>query len=88
MQFADAKLWEGRKESAGELSVRDGIFAQVSLGAFVTDVLGAFGVRPRGGDWLVAWGEATGLFSLRAWAKGSRDEMYRRMQKRRDAVHQ
>ena len=44
----------------------------------MTDVLGAFGVRPSA---VIGYslGEATGLFAMRAWKEGMRDEMLKRM---------
>ena len=74
-QFADGRLWD---ETAAGLSVRDSIFAQVSLGAFVTDVLGVFGVKP-GAVIGYSLGESTGLFATRTWT--GRDEMFGRMEK-------
>jgi len=73
-QFAGGRLW---RESAGPLSVRDTIFAQVSLGAFVTDLLAQFALTPNA---VIGYslGESTGLFSTRTWTQ--RDEMFVRMQ--------
>ena len=74
-QFAGGRLWD---EKGATLSVWDSIFAQVSLGAFVTDVLGLFGVKP-GAVIGYSLGESTGLFATRTWT--GRDEMFGRMEK-------
>jgi len=53
------------------------IFAQVSLGTLVTDVMTGFGIQPNA---VIGYslGETAGLFSTRAWT--DRDEMLKRMQ--------
>lgn len=67
-------MWDS---GGGALSVRNAIFAQVSLGAFMTDVLAAFHVTPAA---VIGYslGESTGLFATRTWR--GRDEMFARME--------
>ncbi len=73
-QFGGMGSWDGG--AIDSIAPRDVIFAQVSLGCFVTDLLEAFGVKPKA---VIGYslGESTGLFATRAW-KG-RDEMLARM---------
>jgi PfaB family protein len=72
-QFAGGRFWD---EASKPTSVRDSIFAQVSLGAFITDVLQQFALKPNA---VIGYslGESTGLFSTRTWTQ--RDEMFARM---------
>ena len=75
-QFAGGQLWSS--ENIDEISHRDAIFAQVSLGTFVHDLFSTFGVMPHA---IIGYslGESTGLFATRTWGAGTRDEMLRRM---------
>ncbi len=72
-QFAAPQIWS---DSHPKISPRDAIFAQVSLGAFVTDLLAAFALKPQA---VIGYslGESTALFSTRTWR--ARDEMLARM---------
>ena len=58
------------------MSPRDLIFAQVSLGTLVSDVLRAFGVRPNAAIGY-SLGESASMYGTGAWQ--TRDEMYERM---------
>lgn len=70
-QFASARCW-----ADASLSARDAIFAHVSLGAFITDLLGDFGLAPHAAIGY-SLGESTALFATRTWRV--RDEMLARM---------
>jgi acyl transferase domain-containing protein/3-hydroxymyristoyl/3-hydroxydecanoyl-(acyl carrier protein) dehydratase len=76
-QFAEGRYWSG--ESIEGILERDAIFAQVSLGTFLHDLLRHFGVKPAA---VIGYslGETTGLFATRAWGTGTRDEMLARME--------
>jgi acyl transferase domain-containing protein/3-hydroxymyristoyl/3-hydroxydecanoyl-(acyl carrier protein) dehydratase len=71
-QFAASVFWDGAPVRAADS--REKILGQVALGAFTTDLLKLFGVRP---DAAVGYslGESAALFALRAWA--GRDAMLR-----------
>jgi acyl transferase domain-containing protein/3-hydroxymyristoyl/3-hydroxydecanoyl-(acyl carrier protein) dehydratase len=74
-QFAPQVMWRdgpGRPDADANTL----LFAQVSLGSFVTDLLELFGVRP---DAVIGYslGESAGLFASRAWS--DRDGMLWRM---------
>ncbi|WP_020468630.1 type I polyketide synthase [Zavarzinella formosa] len=64
-------------DSLEGLSPRDLIFAQVSLGTLVSDVLRAFGLRPNAAIGY-SLGESASMYGTGAWQ--TRDEMFRRMQ--------
>lgn len=74
-QFAGGCFWQRRADS--ELTHEQVILGQVWLGAFVSDVVSSFGIRP---DAVIGYslGETTGLFSTRTWT--ARDEMLKRIQ--------
>jgi acyl transferase domain-containing protein/3-hydroxymyristoyl/3-hydroxydecanoyl-(acyl carrier protein) dehydratase len=76
-QFAGGRYWNGERVEG--IAERDAIFAQVSLGTFLHDLLVRFGVKPVA---VVGYslGETTGLFATRAWGQGTRDEMLKRME--------
>jgi PfaB family protein len=73
-QFAAAALWS--TDATEQLSPRDAIFAHVSLGTFVSDLLRAFAIKPHA---VIGYslGETTGFFATRTWTQ--RDEMFERM---------
>ncbi|MCG3128858.1 MAG: hypothetical protein CHACPFDD_03754 [Phycisphaerae bacterium] len=68
--------WRADAERRAAADMRRLIFAQVSFGVFMTDLLGEFGVRP---DAVIGYslGESSALFATRTWR--DRDEMLRRM---------
>lgn len=68
--------WRADAERRAAADMRRLIFAQVSFGVFMTDLLAAFGVRP-GAVIGYSLGESTALFATRAWP--DRDAMHRRM---------
>lgn len=74
-QFAPEIFWDDWRRDP--IEARSALFGQVTLAAFVTDVLDQFGVRPQA---CIGYslGESAALFALRAWT--ARDEMFRRMQ--------
>ncbi|MDH3583115.1 MAG: type I polyketide synthase, partial [Phycisphaerae bacterium] len=73
-QFADGRFW--REPTSHAPDMRALIFAQVSLGAMVSDCVGQFGIRPQA---LIGYslGETAAMFATRSWR--DRDEMLRRM---------
>ena len=73
-QFANGQFWTN--EPIHQISHRDAIFAQVWLGAMVSDIVRSFGVKPNA---IIGYslGESTGLFATRAWT--ARDQMLQRM---------
>ncbi len=75
-QFAMGQFWN--PNGTKNLSHRDAIFAQVSLGTFTHDLLAGFGVAP---DAAIGYslGESTALFATRAWPPATRDQMLARM---------
>ncbi|MHC8442055.1 MAG: beta-ketoacyl synthase N-terminal-like domain-containing protein, partial [Candidatus Eutrophobiaceae bacterium] len=74
-QFCDAAFWEER-DAGHELTPRDFIFTQVSVGIFIHDVVTQFGIAA---DAMIGYslGETTALFAARAWRDS--DEMLRRV---------
>ena len=74
-QYAADEFWSG--PFAKEPSARTALFAQVSNGTFVTDLLRSFGIEPSA---VIGYslGESTGLFAMRLWS--GRDEMLKRLQ--------
>jgi acyl transferase domain-containing protein len=74
-QFASGQFWD--ESPRGDATPQQVIFAQVTLGTMITDLLGDFGLRPSA---VIGYslGESAGLFSLGAWR--DRDEMLRRIQ--------
>lgn len=80
-QFAKGRFWQSHNSKTNrdkELSHEEVIFGQVWLGAFVSDVVSGFGIKP---DAVIGYslGETAGLFSTRTWT--ARDEMLQRIQK-------
>jgi PfaB family protein len=73
-QWADGVFWN--QGDPPVISPVAAMFGQVSLGAFITDLLAEFGIRPRAAIGY-SLGETAALFALRAWT--DRDEMLRRM---------
>jgi PfaB family protein len=74
-QFVPELFWN-RETIPEQVSHRDLIFGQVTVGILVSDVVRRFGVHPQA---VIGYslGESAGLFALGAWT--SRDDMYRRM---------
>ena len=73
-QFAGGQYWTG--QPVDRIPHREAIFAQVWLGAMVSDLVRGFGVEPNA---VIGYslGESTGLFATRAWT--ARDTMLERM---------
>ena len=75
-QYADQEFWDGERPI--EPHPRSVLFAQVSLGTLVTDLVRSFGIEPNA---VIGYslGESASLFGMRAWT--ARDEMYERLQR-------
>ncbi|MAX26370.1 MAG: type I polyketide synthase [Phycisphaeraceae bacterium] len=73
-QFAAGKFWDGTPIS--EISHKDVIFGQVSLGTMISDIALSLGIKP---DAMIGYslGETTSMFASRSWT--TRDEMLDRM---------
>ncbi len=74
-QFRPELFWN-QPALPADVSNRDLIFGQVTLGILVNDLVQSFGVRPRA---VLGYslGDTVGLLAMRAWT--GRDEMFRRM---------
>src|SRR5262249_53050600 len=74
-QYAPESFWEGSQ--AEEPHPRTILFAQVSCGTLLTDLLRSFGIEP---DAVIGYslGESASLFGMRVWT--GRDEMLQRLQ--------
>ncbi len=75
-QFHADAVWG--VDSLDALTPRDLIFAQVSLGTLVCDILRAFGIHPNAAVGY-SLGESASMYGTGAWQ--TRDEMFRRMQR-------
>ncbi len=75
-QYAADEFWSGTSVEA--VSPRSALFAQVSYGTLIADLLRSFGVQP---DAAIGYslGESAGLFGLRVWR--DRDEMFERLRR-------
>lgn len=73
-QYHATQVWG--VPSLADLSPRDLIFAQVSLGTLVSDLLASFGVKPQAAVGY-SLGESASMYGTRAWR--DRDEMFERM---------
>lgn len=73
-QYAADAIWH---DATDEPHPRTALFAQMSFGTFVSDLLQAFGMKP---DAVLGYslGESAGLFGMRVWT--DRDEMLRRLE--------
>ena len=75
-QYAADEFWNG--SPVDNVHPRTNLFAQVSLGTLITDLLRSFGVEP---DAVIGYslGESASLFGMRVWR--DRDEMLERLQR-------